>query len=171
MPTAKQLLIDQTAGAFAGRADMPLMAALDGVTDGEFSWQPDRNTPSIEHLVRHVAWAKSVYCREAFSTPMPIDDPDVNADGDHASLPNEFPCGAAYGRAAVPGIAGAIELLRRAHRTLTECLESLSDDALDRPLATRHGKSAANFFWIMVMHDLYHAGQIRTRRTLYNLAC
>jgi hypothetical protein len=167
MPTAKHLLLQQTAAAFAGRPDMPLMASLDTLTDAEFAWQPDASTPTIEHLVRHIAWAKSHYCHEAFNTPMPIDDPSLNADGDHPTLPNEFPCGAAYAQSSAPGVAGALALLQQSHRTLTTCLEGLPEEALDLPLPTRHGRSAAHFFTIMLMHDLYHAGQIRTRRTFH----
>jgi hypothetical protein len=65
------------------------------------------------------------------------------------------------------GIGGAIKLLEQSHRVLTECLESCSDEALEQPISAHHGKSAAHFFWIMLMHDLYHAGQIRTRRSLF----
>ena len=36
-----------------------------------------------------------------------------------------------------------------------------------RPVPGRHGRSAAHLFWVLLMHDLYHAGQIRTRRTVY----
>jgi hypothetical protein len=167
MLTAKQLLIKQTAEAFSGRPDMPLMAALQGVTQEEASWRPDENTPSIEQIVRHVAWAKSRFCHRGFGTPIVLDDPLVNDDGDTADLPLEFPCGAAWGGKLSSGIAGAIQLLRESHRVLTECLESCGDEQLEQPIPTHHGKSAANFFWIMAMHDLYHAGQIRTRRTMY----
>jgi hypothetical protein len=165
--TAKQLLLRQTAEAFSGRPDMPLMAALEGITEQEASWQPSAATPSIEQLVRHIAWAKSRYCQEGFDRPMVVDDPSVNGDGDSAALPWEFPCGAAWGLTHAPGIAGAINLLQQSHQVLTACLENCSDEALAQPIPNRHGKSAAHFFWIMLMHDLYHAGQIRTRRTMY----
>ena len=167
MLTAKELLLKQTAEAFSGRPDMPLIAALEGITPAEASWRPDAATPSIEQLVRHLAWAKSRYCHEAFGRPMVVDDPSVNGDGDSAELPWEFPCGAAWGQALSPGIAGAIDLLLKSHQVVTACLENCSDHALNEPIPTRHGKSAAHFFWILVMHDLYHAGQIRTRRTMY----
>lgn len=167
MLTAKQLLLQQTNEAFRGRADMPLLAALADITPEEAYWQPNPATPSIEHLVRHIAWAKSYYCRQGFGREMAVEDPSVNDNGDCADLPLEFPCGAGWGRVALPGIAGAIELLERAQRILTECLENCSDEKLEQPIPTRHGKSAAHFFWIMLMHDLYHAGQIRTRRTMF----
>jgi hypothetical protein len=167
MLIAKQLLVRQTAEAFRGRPDMPLMASLEGVTQAEASWRPDENTPTIEQIVRHVAWAKSRFCREGFGTPMVLDDPGVNDQGDSADLPWEFPCGAAWGARSSKGITNAIGLLEQAHRVLTECLESCTEERLEQPIPTHHGKSAANFFWIMLMHDLYHAGQIRTRRTIY----
>ena len=169
MLSAKQLLLKQTAAAYADSPDMSLKSALAHVTQREATWQPDDDTPSIEQLVRHIAWAKASYCRSMFGAPMPIDDPAVNDDGDHADLPWEFPCGAAYARDLAPGIAGAIELLEKSHRCLLACLEACAEDALDQPIATHHGKSAANFFTTMLMHDLYHAGTIRTRRTVYRL--
>lgn len=170
MLTAKQLLLKQTAEAFSGRPDMPLMASLVGIAQDEASWQPDEATPSVEQLVRHLAWAKSRYCYEAFGRPMVLDDPSVNADGDSSHLPAEFPCGAAWGDHSAPGIDQAIKLLEQSHRLLTECLESFPEEAMDQPLPTRHGRSAAHFFWILLMHDLCHAGQIRTRRTLYRIS-
>lgn len=167
MPIAKQLLLKQTAEAFSGRSDMPLMASLADITQAEASWSPDKDSPTAEQLVRHFAWAKARYCQQAFGTAMPIIDDSVNGDGDCAELPWEFPCGASWGSAIAPGIDGAIKLLARAQAMLTNCLETLPDEALDQPIPTNHGKSAAHFFWMMIMHDLYHAGQIRTRRTAW----
>jgi hypothetical protein len=167
--SAKQLLLTQSCEAFVGRQDMPLMASLSGITQEEASWNPNAATPSIEQLVRHIAWAKSHYCKQGFGTGMILIDESVNADGDSADLPWEFPCGAAWGRQLAPGIEGAIRLLEQSHRVLTTCLESCSEDALEKPLPTNHGKSAANFFCVMLMHDIYHAGQIKTRRTLFQL--
>jgi hypothetical protein len=95
-------------------------------------------------------------------------DEHVDENGDSADLPQEFPCGAAWGITAQPGIMGAISLLEQSQRVLIECLESCSNESLEQPIPTHHGKSAANFFWTMLMHDLYHAGQIRTRRTMFH---
>jgi hypothetical protein len=167
MLTAKQLLLRQTAEAFRGRPDMPLIASLDGITQNEASWQPTPAAPSIEQIIRHVGWAKSRFCQQGFATAMVLVDEQVNDDGDFAGLPMEFPCGAAWGIESKPGIHGAIELLEQSHQVLTECLAACTDAALENPIPNHHGKSAANFFWIMIMHDLYHAGQIRTRRTIY----
>jgi uncharacterized damage-inducible protein DinB len=167
--SAKQLLLTQTAEAFSGRRDMPLLASLSGISPEEASWNPDAATPSIEQLVRHIAWAKSHYCKHGFGSEMALADESVNENGDSPGLPWEYPCGAAWGKQAVPGIDGALRLLEQSHRTLTACLEACSDEALEQPIPTNHGKSAANFFWVMLMHDIYHAGQIRTRRTLFQI--
>ena len=167
MLTVKQLLIKQTAEAFRGRPDMPLMASLEGITQEEASWRPNETIPTIEQIVRHIAWAKSRFCQQGFGTLMVMIDKSVNDDGDSAELPDEFPCGAAWCCGSAKGIGEAIKLLEHSHRVLTECLEFSTEESLDKPIPTHHGKSAANFFWVMLMHDIYHAGQIRTRRTVY----
>jgi hypothetical protein len=169
MVSAKEMLLRQVDEAFRGRPDMPLMAALEGVSQGEGSWQPDPAIPSIEQIVRHIGWSKSRFCQRGFGTGMPVADAGVNDDGDSAGLPEEFPCGAGWGARVKPGIGGAMELLEEAQKVFRGCLEWLSEDELDRAIPTHHGKSAANFFWVMLMHDLYHAGQIRTRRTVYRV--
>src|SRR5918992_1349214 len=122
MMTLKQLLLQQTADAYSGRRDMSLMASLQGITQEEASWRPDANTPTAEQLVRHVAWAKSRYCHEAFATAMVIDDPSVDANGDAATVPWEFPCGAAWGCGSAGGIREAVTLLEQSHRVVIGCL-------------------------------------------------
>jgi len=168
--TAKELLLKQTAEAFSGRSDMPLMASLADITHAEASWSPDKDSPTAEQIVRHVAWAKARYCQQAYGTEMPIVDDSVNGEGDSALLPFEFPCGSAWGSSTAPGIHEAIKLLAQSHAILTKRLETIPENALDQPIPTHHGKTAAHFFWIMIMHDLYHAGQIRTRRTMWRVS-
>jgi hypothetical protein len=164
--TLKQLLLEQTALAYDGRPDMSLTASLQGVTQEAATWRPNLDLPTIEQLVRHLAWAKSTYCRDAFGKPAVLDDPSCDEMGDTPGLSQEFPCGAGWGVDMAPGINGAIDLLRRSHTALVECLESCQEESLARPLPHRHGKSGAHFFSVMLMHDVYHAGQIRTRRTM-----
>lgn len=166
MLSAKDLLLKQTAEAFDGRPDMSLKAALSGITQDEASWRPDETVPTIEQIVRHVAWAKSSFCQRGFGSAMPLIDKSVNDTGDTPGLPVEFPCGAAWGLIEASGIDQALGLLDTSQKIVTQSLESCSDDALEKPIPTHHGKSAAHFFWIMLMHDIYHAGQIRTRRSL-----
>lgn len=166
MLTAKELLLKQTAAAFADSPDMSLKAALARITQREAEWRPNDATPTIEQLVRHIAWSKSMFCHSGFGTPVVLSDPAVNDEGDHARLPWEFPCGAAFAWELAPGIAGALALLDQSHHVLLECLHACRDDALDQPIPAHHGKTAAHFFTTMLMHDLYHAGTIRTRRTM-----
>jgi len=167
--TATQLLIMETAQAFRGRPDMTVMASLEGITQAEAAWRPEPGMPSIEQIVRHIAWAKSRFCQRGFGTAMVIADESVNDDGDCAELPMEFPCGAGWGIKSDGDIAGAIRLLEEAHGNLTRCLEGISEEALEKTIPTHHGKTAANFFWVMLMHDIYHAGQIRTRRSMFRV--
>jgi DinB superfamily len=166
MTNVKELLLKQTAEAFDGRSDMSIKAALEGITPDQAIWRADESMPTTEQLVRHVAWAKSHYCAKGFGAAMVLDDPNVNDDGDAEGIPWEFPCGAAYGSNIASGIEQAVELLDRSHRVLVQCLESCTEESLQQPIPNRHGKSAVHFFWIMIMHDAYHAGQIRTRRKL-----
>jgi len=162
----KAALAHQLATAFDGRRDMSLMPTLGGVTDQEAAWCPAPQTPTINQIVRHIAWSKNRFCQQAFKVAMILDDPAVNDDGDAEGVPWEFPCGCAWGVALRPGIAGAIELLRGTHEVMAGCLDGLDEASLAEPLAVRHGDTAFNFFWTMIMHDLFHAGQIRTRRTV-----
>jgi len=164
--TGKQLLLDHTTSAFSGRADMSLMASLKDITQEEASWRPDDSTPTAEQLVRHVAWAKTKYCHDGFGAAMVLQDPSVDENGDTPGIPWEFPCGAGFGAADAPGIEKAVELLEQAHRVVVQCLQTCTEESLERAIPGRHGKSAAHLFWILLMHDTYHAGQIRTRRKL-----
>jgi hypothetical protein len=136
------------------------------ITGEQAAWRASDNMPTAEQIVRHVAWAKTKYCHDGFGVSMVLADPSVNEDGDHASVPWEFPCGAGYGLCGAPAIHGAIDLLTRAHAVVVECLHACTEEALDHPVPGRHGKSAGHLFSILMIHDIYHAGQIRTRRAL-----
>lgn len=161
----KELLQTQLNAAFRGRPDMPLMAALEGVSDDEAMWRPAPDAPNIEEIVRHIAWSKNRFCQQAFGVDMVIDDPNVSDEGETDGVPWEFPCGCAWGREAAPGVGGAVALLEKVQVVFAACLDGLSEEALEQPLDVHHGKTAFNFFWTMIMHDVFHAGQIRTRRT------
>jgi hypothetical protein len=65
-------------------------------------------------------------------------------------------------------ITAMIYMNRKAHNHLLECLRGCTEDDLLKPIPTRcHGKTAANFFWIMIMHDINHGAQIKTIRRAY----
>jgi hypothetical protein len=167
MLTAKHILLTHLAESFQGRRDMSLIGVLEGLTEAEAAWRPAPLAPSIAEMLRHIAWSATTYCRDAFRVPLVADDTGVSPEGDTDGIPWEFPCGSGYGRTTHPGLSGATTLARLAQAQLVECLTNLPDDALDQPVANRHGRSAAHFFWVMTQHNLYHAGQIRTRRTAF----
>ena len=140
---AKELLEKQTREAFSGD-EMSLKAALRGLSQAEAAWKPNRETPSIEGIVRHVAACKVMYCKQAFGD-CPLED-DVPA-GD---------------------LGRTLDWLDRAHQHLSECLRAISPENLLSPVPTRfHGESAAHLFWVLLMHDVCHGGQILVIRREY----
>lgn len=128
--------------AYSAQDEMSLKAALLRTTPEEATFVPAPGIKTIQQLVVHIADCKVLYCSQGFGTH------DVQMSG--------------------PGISGAIAYLDAAQRIMERCLESCSEEDLAKPIKTRsHGQSAAHFFWIMAMHDIWHGGQIRTRRTLF----
>ena len=168
--TAKEMLAIQLDQAFDGRADMSLMGSLAGLTEAEAAYRPSPDTPSVDEIARHIAWSKSRFCQQAFGSAMILEDPGVTDEGDSEGVPWEFPCGCAFGRALAPGVAGVERLLRDSHAVMIANLDALAESELMAPLPVHHGSSAFNCFWVMIQHDLFHAGQIRTRRTAAGLA-
>jgi hypothetical protein len=140
---AKQLLLKQLHDAYSGDDEMSLQASLGDLDQKEASWRLNETTWTIEEIVYHVAMCEIEYCRQGFGQGLEYDKP-------------------------LGDIAQGLALLDRAHMLLAGCLEGCTEEDLDRPIPTRfHGESAAHFFWIMVMHRVSHAAQIRTIRGAY----
>ena len=138
---AKELLIKQTKEAFEG--EMSLMGELGDLSQEEASWRLNDTTWTIEEIVYHVASCKIEYCKQGFGQSISYDKP-------------------------LDDVAALLALLDQAHALMVRCLEACSEEALDQPIPTRwHGESAAHFFWIMIMHRISHAAQIRTLRRAY----
>ena len=141
---AKELLQKQTREAFAGNDEMSLKVALKGLEQAEAGWRPNSETSSIEGIVRHVAACKVMYCKQAFGD-CPLED--------------DLPLG---------DLGKTLDWLDRAHQHLTERLEAIGLAELDSPVPTQfHGESAAHLFWILLVHDLCHGGQIQMIRREY----
>jgi uncharacterized damage-inducible protein DinB len=141
--SAKQLLLKQLHDACAGDDEMSLQASLGDLSPEEASWRMNETTWTIEEIVYHVAACEIEYCRQGFGK------------------------GLEHGR-PIGDVAQGLKLLDEAHTLLVGCLEALPEEALDEPIPTQwHGQSAAHFFWIMVMHRVSHAAQIRTIRRAY----
>jgi uncharacterized damage-inducible protein DinB len=140
---AKQLLLKQLHDAYSGDDEMSLQASLGDLSPEEASWRMNGTTWTIQEILYHVASCEIEYCRQGFGK------------------------GLEYGK-PLDDVEQMLELLDRAHMHLVGCLEACSEEDLDRPIPTHsHGESAAHFFWIMTMHRVSHAAQIRTIRRAY----
>jgi uncharacterized damage-inducible protein DinB len=140
---AKRLLIKQLHDAFSGDDEMSLQASLGNLSQEEASWRMNDTTWTIQEILYHVAACEIEYCRQGFGRGLEYDKP-------------------------IGDIEQMQKLLNRAHAHLVSCLKGLSGEALDKPIPTKwHGESAAHFFWIMIMHRVSHAAQIRTIRRAY----
>ena len=141
---AKELLQKQTHEAFAGDDEMSLMAAVRRLAQEEAAWKPNRETGTIEQIVHHVAACKIMYCKQAFGD-CPLED--------------DVPVG---------DLGKTLDWLDRTHQHLAERLEAIGLEDLASPVPTKfHGESAAHLFWVLLMHDLCHGGQIQMIRRQY----
>ena len=139
--TQKELLIKQTAEAFSDDDEMSVQASLWQLDPEAAAWKPNDETGTIEEIVHHLAWCKIWYAKQAFG---PCDIADDVPTGD---------------------LERTIGWLKETHAHLAKCLAEIDPEDLDKPVPTKfHGESAAHLFWIMLMHDLSHAGQIQIIR-------
>jgi uncharacterized damage-inducible protein DinB len=139
---AKELLLKELCDAYSGDDEMSLQVSLGDLSPQEASWRMNKTTWTIQEILYHVATCEIEYCRQGFEKGL-----DYKSLGD---------------------IQQMLDLLHRAHVHLVSCLEACSEEELEKPIPTRsHGESAAHFFWIMAMHRVSHASQIRTIRRAY----
>jgi hypothetical protein len=139
----KELLLTQLRDAYSGDDEMSLLASLGDLSPEEAAWRLNDKTWTVAEIVYHVASCEIDYCMQGFGQ------------------------GIEYGR-SLDDVPGLLALLDQAHELLTRCLQGCPHEALDEPIPTRfHGESAAHFFWIMIMHRVSHAAQIRTIRRAY----
>lgn len=140
----KDLLIMQTIDAFEVDPEMSLLSSVQNLTQPESEWKLNETTWTIEEILYHVASCKILYCQQGFA---------------RWSEPVEKPFG---------NIQAMLELNRKAHDHLLSCLQQCSEEDLSKPIPIRcHGKTAANFFWIMLMHDVNHGAEIKMIRRAY----
>jgi hypothetical protein len=140
---AKELLLKQLHDAFSGDDEMSLQASLGDLPQEEASWRMNEATWTIEEILYHVASCEIEYCCQGFGK------------------------GLEYGK-PIGEVDQVLKVLNEAHVHLVGCLEACPEEGLDKPIPTAwHGESAAHFFWIMVMHRVSHAAQIRAIRRAY----
>jgi uncharacterized damage-inducible protein DinB len=139
----KQLLLKQLHDCYSGDDEMSLQASLADLTPEEAAWRLNDTTWTIGEILVHLYSCEIEYCKQGFGQSLPYDKP-------------------------LEDVAALLGYLDQAHALLTRCLSECPEDALDQPISTRsHGEKAAHFFWIMVMHRVSHAAQIRTLRRAY----
>jgi len=140
----KEFLLQQSRWAHQEDPEFSLLTALEDLTPAELVWRADPELWTIGEILYHVATAKIEYCRQGFG----------QWQGDYARCVDELPA--------------LLELLARAQFHLIECLASCTEETLGYPIRTHyHGSSAAEFFGVMIAHDLAHAAQIRALRRRY----
>jgi uncharacterized damage-inducible protein DinB len=140
---AKALLLKQLQDCYSGDDEMSLLASLGGLSADEASWRLNETTWTIAEILYHLYSCEIEYCKQGFGQSIPYDKP-------------------------LGDIKALLGRLDQAHALMVRCLEECPEGALDQPIPTRwHGESAAHFFWIMVMHRVSHAAQIRALRRAY----
>ena len=144
---AKQLLLKQLHDAYSGDDEMSLLASLGDLSAEEAGRRLNDTTWTIGEILYHVYSCEIEYCKQGFGRAI---DPDGVYDK------------------PLEDVAALLGRLDQAQALMVRCLDECSDEALDQPIPTQwHGESAARFFWIMVMHRVSHAAQIRTLRRAY----
>ena len=135
--TCKELLLHETRRAHDWD-EMCMLSAVRGLTTEVARREPEALWhQSIWQIIHHVAVCQLIYMKQAFGEPSePIPEP-----GDT--------------------IESLLEYLDACYRYRLQCLERIDEKGLAEPVPTDwHGESAADLFWVMIQHDVNHAGQI-----------
>jgi uncharacterized damage-inducible protein DinB len=134
----KALLEHQIKLAFSDDPEMSLLASVEPYGNEIMDKRISEDTWSVAEILYHVALCKISYCKEGWG---------------EWSGEIEKPFG---------DLQGMRKLLVRSNDHLLDCLGTLDEDDLDKPLnLSFHGESARHFFSVMIVHDAAHAAQIR----------
>jgi uncharacterized damage-inducible protein DinB len=141
--TAKELLRKQLYDCYSGDDEMSLQASLGDLTAEEAAWRLNDRSWTIAEILYHLYSCEIEYCKQGFGQSVPYNKP-------------------------LDDVPALLALLDQVQALMLRCVDACTEEALDRPIPTQwHGESAAHFFWIMVMHRVSHAAQIRTIRRAY----
>ncbi|GIV02847.1 MAG: hypothetical protein KatS3mg015_1677 [Fimbriimonadales bacterium] len=148
-----ELLLQLQDRAFRSSPWHSLLGSLTGISEEVFNSTPRRFSGfpwmdgSIRSIVYHVTGDKLVQFSQAFG--------DGSVTWDSLSI-------------AKSDLTTMLRELEAAHEPLVRTLRSLTQDDLSRKVRTWGGKkmTTLQFFLMLIEHDLYHAGQIRTMRNL-----
>jgi hypothetical protein len=130
-----------------------LIGAIEGVQDEMFFRIPPAHNGfpwmdgSIADIIYHVAGDKYVQLSQAFGDGSVTWESLSISKGDRVSLVRD---------------------LHAANVLEVDALSKITDDDLSRRVKTWGGKllTTEDFFLMLIEHDLYHAGQIRTLRNI-----
>ncbi len=156
---AKELLnalLAQLDGAFEGDREHSLLGNLRNVGEADWVWRPSGSAEeggrSIHDIVWHVGACKYMYEDYAFGDgSRRWDEPFIDAPAEPRPM------------------GEMLEWVHAGHARLVDSVGALADDAeLERLRLTNWGEQLATrrIIEIMVMHDLYHAGEINHLRAL-----
>lgn len=131
-----------------------LLGSLRGVTPEEAVWRPQPDRHNINELVLHAAYWKYRVCRLITDNGVPA----FELDG------SDF-----FARPVKPSkaeFAADIDLLRLWHTRLRACVVAVPARRLSATSGS-HTFTIADVISGAAAHDLYHAGQIRLLRRMY----
>jgi len=130
-----------------------LSSALRGVSAEEAAWCPGPDRPSIWALTLHCAYWKRRVIERVSGTELDI--PRLERDWSGAlTIPDDDAWRADR------------RLLGRMHREILEAVRALSSGDLERP-GPGQKRTRIQHLRGVALHDIYHAGQIRLLRKLY----
>lgn len=153
-----------------------LCESLDGLTDEEYKWRPTPDTLTLDQLLPPEAEDWRTYYAK-FPTPPPLST--IEHKIGHLATCKLMYAEYAFGEGRlswgwsdlrVPRTLDAMRAyLGDAHRTLRGYLDGLVDIDLRTLQKTNWGEQwpAERILWVIIAHDCYHAGQIRTMRAFY----
>ena len=144
-------ILGQLDAAFEGDSTHSLAANVASVRAEDWDWLPPNGARSIRAIVQHAGGAKLMYVDSAFGDgSLAMDDPLVQGEG------------------ALDSPEGGATWLREAHERLRSALAGLDDAELDgeRPAPWGGTRPLVDLLYVLVRHDLYHAGEINHLRAL-----
>jgi uncharacterized damage-inducible protein DinB len=143
-------LLDQ---AFEANDEHSLLGNLSTVTAEDWRAQAPEGSRSIRALAAHAGVAKYLYADHLFgAATLTYRDALRRSPAVHRQRP----------------MADAIDWLRDGHRLLRDRLLTLTDADLALPRRTHWGevRETRGILSVLIMHDVYHAGEINHLRAL-----
>lgn len=151
-----------------------LISWCEGLTDGEFFWEPVSNCWTV-HLQEDGQWV--VDYEISPPDPPPLTTIAWKIAHLHACklMYYEYAFGDGkliWDEIEIPHNATeALTMLEGAHRQLSRVLDDLDETDMERMVPTNWGEQWPiwRIFWVMILHDLTHGAEIGCLRDLYGV--